>query len=243
MRIIYEPRGRAKEYSDLAVNTYAFCPHACVYCYAKNVMHKSAEEFHSCAIPRTEPIKRLFEKDCAEMERNMDGRRVHMNFVSDPYPSVEKELHLTRYCIETATKHGVGINILTKGRYDVVRPDFELFRIAGVHFGVTCCWYNDKFRQEWEPGASSVQDRVRLLKEAHGMGIFTWVSMEPVINPDEALAFFKANHENVNMWKVGKLNYHPHSKEVDWPKFRDDFIRLADSVGATYVIKKDLLDA
>ena len=223
MKIIYEPKGRAREYSSLALNSYIGCHAACQYCFAPSIMHDLRDHYHETVKPRTDAIMKWFEHDCIEMEQKKDTRRVHMNFVSDPYPPEEKELHLTRYCIETAMKHGVKINILTKGRYDLVRPDFDLFKAADVHFGVTCCWYDDKFRKEWEPNASSVQDRVRLLKEAHGMGIFTWVSMEPVIFPSEALAFFRANHANVDLWKVGKLNYHANAKTVDWAKFREEF--------------------
>ena len=32
---IYEPRTRAREYCDLAVNIYDSCPHGCTYCYAR----------------------------------------------------------------------------------------------------------------------------------------------------------------------------------------------------------------
>ena len=245
MKVIYEPKGRAKEYADLAFNSYLSCHHGCKYCYAKNVTHKTAEEFHKCDTPRSKSGLKAFEKDCIEMERNGDSRRVHMNFVSDPYPEVEKELGLTRFCIETAMKHGVGINILTKGKYDTISRDLELFKRAGVHFGVTCTYFNDECRKEWEPNASTVDERIRLLTEVHDMGIFTWVSIEPVIYPEEALKFFQYCQEKkiVDLWKVGKLNYHPHEKEVDWAKFREEFKAVADKMGAKYIIKKDLMEA
>lgn len=243
MKIIYEPKGRALEFAPLAVNTYTGCPHACVYCFAPNVMRSIREKYHAEAKPRTEPIKKWFEQDCILMEQNHDTRRVHMNFISDPYPELEKEIHLTRYCIEKAMKHGVGINILTKGHYDVVRPDFGLFHEAGVHFGVTCCFSDDGFRADWEPNASTVMERVSLLKEAHDLGIYTWVSMEPVIHPVQALLFFEQMHPWVDLWKVGKLNYHPFAKTVNWAAFREQFVSTAKAVGANYIIKKDLLDA
>ena len=34
MKPIYEPRGAAKEYGDLALNIYTGCPHRCFYCFA-----------------------------------------------------------------------------------------------------------------------------------------------------------------------------------------------------------------
>ena len=34
MNVIYEPKGRAREYSELACNLYRGCTHGCRYCYA-----------------------------------------------------------------------------------------------------------------------------------------------------------------------------------------------------------------
>lgn len=240
MKVVYEPRGRAREYAELACNTYSTCPHGCRYCYAKSVMHKSAEEFHRCAVAREEPIRRYFESDMIEMKNSCDKRRVHLNFISDPYPPEEKTIRLTRYCIEKACEHGIGINILTKGRYDVVRADFDIMQKADVHFGVTCSFSDDSYRKEWEPNASSVQDRVRLLKEAKGLGMFTWVSMEPVIAPEQAIDFLRRMNGFVDLWKVGKLNYMSEANTTDWKKFRDDFTQEADALGAKYMLKKSL---
>lgn len=214
-------------------------------CFAPSVMRSDREAYHQIVKPRTEAIYKWFEKDCIEMEKNGDTRRVHMNFVSDPYPELEKELHLTRYCIETAMKHGVKINILTKGRFATVLEDMDLFAEADVHFGVTCSFSRDETREEWEPNASSVMERMDLLKEAKRRGVFTWVSMEPVIIPEQALTFFEYMQTRgyVDLWKVGKLNYHPEAQKVDWVKFREDFKALADRLGAKYIIKKDLLEA
>ena len=35
MKTIYETKGAAKEYCDLAVDIYEYCPHKCKYCYEK----------------------------------------------------------------------------------------------------------------------------------------------------------------------------------------------------------------
>ena len=52
MNPIYQPKGKAKEYGDLALNIYTGCPHRCYYCFAPNVLHKDREQFHSCVEPR-----------------------------------------------------------------------------------------------------------------------------------------------------------------------------------------------
>ena len=94
------------------------------------------------------------------------------------------------------------------------------------------------------PMASTVLSRLNILRKAHEMGIYTWVSMEPVIIPDEALEVIRQAHDYVDFWKVGKLN---HNKEVersiDWPQFRDDTTALLDSFGSKYYIKEDLRKA
>lgn len=243
MKIIYEPKGRAREYAELACNNYIGCPHSCKYCFAPNVMRSEREAYHLTVKPRTDGIRKFFEDDCRHLHDSGDKRRVHMNFVSDPYPNIEKELHLTRFCIETAAKYGVGINILTKGDYDSISGDFQLFKDAGVHLGVTLSLWNDDSRKEWEPNASSIEDRVRILDEAHKMGIYTWVSMEPVIYPNEALHVIDNLHSVVDLWKVGKLNYHEQAKTVDWAKFRDDVVGKLKSYNSNFIIKKDLQEA
>jgi DNA repair photolyase len=36
--IIYEPKGPAKEYADLALNIYCGCLHRCRYCFGPGVL-------------------------------------------------------------------------------------------------------------------------------------------------------------------------------------------------------------
>lgn len=47
MKPIYEPKGKAKEYGDYAINIYTGCPHRCYYCFAPSVLRRDREAFHS----------------------------------------------------------------------------------------------------------------------------------------------------------------------------------------------------
>ena len=63
---IYAPRGKAKEYSDLAINIYTGCPHRCFYCFAPSVLHRDKEAFHSRVEPRegiVECVKKQIETE------------------------------------------------------------------------------------------------------------------------------------------------------------------------------------
>ena len=45
MSIIYEPRGKAREYSELAANLYTGCSHGCRYCYCPAILRKKIDEW------------------------------------------------------------------------------------------------------------------------------------------------------------------------------------------------------
>lgn len=247
MNVIYEPKGRAREYSPLACNLCMGCTHGCKYCYAPACMHKKPEAWHGSARARSEDVLRLFERDCHALAKNHaadDMRRVLFCFLSDPYQPLERELHLTRRGIEIAAQYGVKVDILTKGDTAQIAEDLPLMLRADTHLGITLSFINDASRAEWEPQASSVQNRLSILQKAHDLGIYTWVSMEPVIVPQEALEVIKSAHSYVDFWKVGKLNHNKAVEQsVNWPRFRDDVTSLLDSVSAKYYIKDDLRKA
>ena len=100
---------------------------------------------------------------------------------------------------------------------------------------------DETVRRDWEPYASTVEDRLNILKTAHEEGIYTWVSLEPVIDPDQALAVIHMAHPYVDYWKVGKLNHmKKYESTVDWGKFLIDVETLLTKIGAKYYIKNDL---
>jgi DNA repair photolyase len=241
MNVIYEPRGRAKEYAPLACNLYMGCTHGCSYCYAPGCMHKTSRDWHERAVPRKD-VLRLFEIDAKILSG--DHRRVLFCFLSDPYQPLESMERLTRRGIEIAHKHNLKIDILTKGDMMLISEDLPLMKQADVHLGITLSFINDDTRRKWEPHASSVEDRFAILMKAHAAGIYTWVSMEPVIETKEALDVIRRAHSFVDYWKIGKLNHNKSIEAtVDWQEFREDVEALLVSFGAKYYIKDDLRKA
>lgn len=238
MKVVYEPKGRAREYAELACNLYLGCTHGCRYCYAPSCMRTTNEKWHATAKPR-QKVMELFEKDAWKLRG--DQRRILFSFLSDPYQPLEHKEHLTRQALGIVYKYGLKSQILTKGCVDLIQDDIEIMKKAKTHLGITLSFVNDEQRQEWEPNASSVNDRLAILKSAHKADIFTWVSLEPVIDPVQALAVIRKAHKYVRFWKVGKLN---HMKEyeqiVDWRKFLYDAETLLKKYGAKYYIKNDL---
>lgn len=237
MNVIYEPKGRAREYSPLACNLYRGCTHGCLYCYAPGCMRTTSAKWHEGAVVRSRVLE-LFEKDAAKLRG--DPRKILFSFLSDPYQPLEATEKITRQALEMVKKYNLRSQILTKGGV-LVERDFDLMKACGTELGVTLCFVDDELRRKWEPTAASVAERLQLLCNAHAAGLHTWVSLEPVIDPDQALAVIREAHPWVSFWKVGKLNHMKEvEKQVDWRLFRREVEALLQRLHANYYIKDDL---
>jgi len=88
MKVIYQPRGRAKEFSPLAANLYRGCGHGCIYCYVPQTIKEKREIFATQPKPRKDVLKYL-EKDAKNFRD--DDREILLCFTSDPYQPLEME--------------------------------------------------------------------------------------------------------------------------------------------------------
>jgi len=234
--VIYEPRGRAREYSPLAVNLYRGCSHGCTYCYAPAAQFTTHSSWTNCIAPRKDILK-LVERDARAMSG--DPRPVLLCFLCDPYQPADERVQLTRRTIEILGEHRMSAQVLTKGGERAIR-DFDLLKRYGFRFGTSLVFADDGLRRVWEPHAATVESRVKAIRQAHDRGIFTWCSVEPVIDPEQALAVIRELGSAVDFWKVGKLNHMTFAKSIDWAAFYDNVTGLLKSLGRDYYIKEDL---
>ncbi len=233
LQAIYQPKGRAREYAEWAVNLYLSCTHGCTYCYAPKVMHKRPEEFHAECVERSNILDKL--RHDAKLLQGLTSP-VLLCFSCDAYQPGE---HATRAALSILREFDIPFTVLTKG-YMAWR-DFDLYG-PNDSFGVTLT-VDYPASLEWEPRATFPHQRADNLEIAHRLGIRTWVSLEPVIDPEQSLAFIDHTFAMVDHYKVGKLNYHPLAKTIDWPKFREAVIAKLEHYGKDYYIKQDLLEA
>ena len=240
MDIIYKPTGRAKEYADLAINIYKGCTHGCKYCYCAKIPW-TAEKYHQAANPKKDVIEKI-KKDASKLKLKLNSNcpEILLSFTGDVYQHEEMNLGLTRQAIEILIEHDLPFTILTKGGRRAIR-DFDLLEGYGkARFGTTLIFWNQKDADEWEPNAPTITDRVEAISEAYGRGIPTWISLEPVIDPFQALEVILQLHPIVSHWKVGKLNYK--NLDVNWIEFRENVRSLLNSLGADYYLKKSLTE-
>ena len=122
MAVIYEPKGRALEYSALACNLYLGCTHGCKYCFAPSCMRKTPNQWHADANPRKDIIQ-SFEKEARKLADTGEKRPILFCFLSDPYQPEEKKYRLTHQTLSIVAKYGLKSKILTKGHADIIEPD------------------------------------------------------------------------------------------------------------------------
>jgi len=235
--MIYEPRGKAREYSPLALNIFSGCDHGCGYCYAPSCTYKSREKFRR---PRLrESILPRVEKEA----KRYAGCECLLCFTCDPYQHLEQETGVTREVITLLLNNGVGVNILTKGGRRSTR-DFDILALAAkqwmARYGATLTFIRTEDSAYYEPGAAPPAERIESLREAKALGIPTWVSFEPVIDPDLTLELIRLTHPFVDAYKLGKWNYSKEARKIDWVDFGTRAIALLESLGKEYYIKKDL---
>lgn len=223
MKPIYEPRGKAKEYGDYAINIYTGCPHRCYYCFAPSVLRRDREIFHSCVAPRegiVEAVRRQLERE------KFTGKTIHLCFTCDPYPT-GYDTTATREVIKAIKESGNHVQILTKG--DGCR-DFDLLD-ENDWYGITLDGIGNGRNPLWKA-------RVDALAEAHNLGIKTWVSFEPVTDEREFFINLHLVAQIVDKVKIGKLNYWPSA--INWREFGAKVEALCKKLGLDYYIKDSL---
>lgn len=236
MSKIYEPKGRAREYSPLALNLYKGCTHGCDYCYVPIMLGRWNKDYeHGDCKPNV---------DFDELERSAKkwqgcGRQILLSFTGDPYCGVEPDT--TTKALEILNRYGHKVAILTKDGTLCLR-DLYLFRQFGdrikVGMSLTFDNYYDSFL--WEHGASTPEDRISAMRVLHEKGIKTWASFEPVIYHDQSINMLIRAKNYVDHVKIGKMNYGNPPVPIDWEAFATEAVTICREAKLPFYIKKSL---
>ncbi len=172
MNPIYKTKGSDLEYCDLALNVYDSCSHGCTYCFVRGFRKPQGE---------VKPRPGIVEATKKQL-RYMAGEEnlIHLCFTCDPFP-VGVDHTPTLEIIKAIKASGNNVKILTNGG-KAAEKCFELLD-KDDWFGVT--WSGAEFVGNDEPNAAPHKERHESLVIAHDVyGIKTWLSCEPVIDPN-----------------------------------------------------------
>jgi len=235
MSLIYTPKGKAREYSPLALNTYSDgCDHRCQYCYCHGIGKAFGRPWTGDPAPRSlTGLQREAVKACPQ---------ILLCFMSDPYCAAERTHRNTRAALGILSDAKCSVAILTKGGTRCL-DDLAMFRSwpdGRVKVGATLTFRSAARCAEWEPGAAHPDDRLDALRQIHAAGVKTWASIEPVIDPAESLAIIEASLPYVDAYKVGKWNHDQRANATDWPAFGLAAVDMIRSAGKALYVKADL---
>lgn len=188
---------------DYCINPYTGCQINCGYCYARLFMrrysgHREAwGDFVDAKINAPSVLKR-------QLERAKKGT-VWISSVCDPYQPLEAKYQLTRRCLEELAKKQFPINIQTKSK--LVLRDLDLFQdFEEIEVGFTITTDNDRLAKFFEPGASSIKERLDSLEQLHTKGKKTFAFIGPILpgNPENLVAALEDKADRV---LIDRMNY------------------------------------
>ena len=231
MSIIYEPTGKAREYSPLALNIYNGCDHDCSYCYCKRMQYI---DFTTNVQPRQNLIENLSK----ELNRTQYSNQVLLCFTGDLYCKANDTFKETRSVLMKLWLKNIPVAILSKGGKRILQDLDIIKKFKCIKVGATLTCDNNQDSIKYEPGAALPSERLETLKILHQNGIKTWISIEPVLFPKQSLNLIEQCLDFVDQFKVGKLNHIQNS--TDWHKFLINSVTLLRKNNKQFYIKDDL---
>ena len=203
-KAIYNPQGKAGEYSQWACNFFMGCSHNCDYCYCKRGFMSRLWSRHPRIKKGLKDIKtamRIFEKELLKNLPALQKSSLFFTFSSDPF--LPESAELTWQAMLLALRYDVPVQLLTK-RADFINHSsciaMEKFRDK-VAFGFTLTGHDER-----EPGASTNLARVKAMRSLHLRGFKTFASIEPVIDVEHSLSIIKPTIGYCDLYKIGLMS-------------------------------------
>ena len=161
-----------------SMNVYRGCQHGCVYCDSRSVCYRFTHPFEDVEVKENAP-ELLEDVLRSRRKRSVIGS----GSMADPYQPLERDLQLTRRCLELLDRYGFGATVITKS--DLVLRDLELF--ASIHdraksvLQMTLTVADDALSRRLEPNVCTTTRRYEVLKAFQARGIPTVVWMTPLL--------------------------------------------------------------
>ncbi|MBD5111165.1 MAG: radical SAM protein [Ruminococcaceae bacterium] len=160
------------------MNIYRGCSHGCIYCDARSDCYQMNHAFEDIEVKINAP--QLLE---AALKSKRRLCMIGTGAMSDPYCTPERELKLTRQCLELIAKYGFGAAVLTKS--DLVMRDIDLLEeintSAKAVVQMTLTTADESLCRIVEPNVCSTARRAEVLMEMKKRGIPTVMWLTPIL--------------------------------------------------------------
>lgn len=223
--------------SQNGMNIYRGCTHGCIYCDARSTCYQMNHLFEDIEVKENAP--ELLEQ---ALRRKRKKCMIATGAMSDPYLHLEKELGLTRRCLELIDEYGFGLSIQTKS--DLILRDLDLLKSIHrktkcvVQMTLTTC--DEDLCHILEPNVCTTKRRLEVLHILKEEGIPTIVWMTPILpfinDTKENILGILRSCEKENVYGIltfgigltlrdGDRQYFYHKLDQHFPGMKEKYIR------------------
>ena len=167
-----------------SANPYRGCTHACSYCYSRPTHEYldlgAGTDFDTkIVVKRNAPelLREAFDK------KGWQGETIMFSGVTDCYQAIEKDLEITRRCLEVCLEYRNPVSVISKSA--LVERDLDLFlalsREARFHISVSLAFSDNAQSRAIEPWAASPDRRFKVIETLAKAGISVGVMLAPII--------------------------------------------------------------
>ncbi|MBI3302467.1 MAG: PA0069 family radical SAM protein [Deltaproteobacteria bacterium] len=183
-RTILTPNDSPDVGFTVSVNPYRGCEHGCIYCYARPThewLGFSAGLAFETQILVKEQAPRLLHDALASP--TWQPQVIALSGVTDPYQPVERQLRLTRGCLEVLTAWRNPVAIVTKSALVTRDCDLlaELVQVNAVAVFLSITTLDAGLARIMEPRASSPAQRLEAISTLAHAGIPVGAMVAPII--------------------------------------------------------------
>ena len=175
---MHEVRAKGLLSPKNGMNIYRGCSHGCIYCDSRSRCYGMTHEFEDIEVKINAP--ELLEQ---ALRRKKNRCMIGTGAMCDPYLHIEKQLRLTRRCLEIIDRYSFGLSVLTKS--DMILRDLDLIKSINEKskcvVQMTLTTYDESLCRIIEPNVSTTAERVNVLKIMKNENIPTIVWLCPIL--------------------------------------------------------------
>ncbi|MGN1340898.1 MAG: SPL family radical SAM protein [Oscillospiraceae bacterium] len=160
------------------MNVYRGCTHGCIYCDSRSACYQMKHDFEDIEVKENAP--ELLE---AALKSRRKRCMIGTGAMCDPYLHAEKELNITRRCLELINRYEYGAAVQTKS--DLIMRDIDLLdeinRKTKAVVQMTLTTADEALCRIVEPNVCTTKRRFEVLCEMRERGIPTVVWFTPLL--------------------------------------------------------------
>ena len=186
--ITRSPKFEQKRLAMYAVNPGLKCGHGCTYC-STGAMLRTHRAFKSVGQSPFDNTYAIIDPDtpdrvARDAKRIQKRGMIQLSTIVDAWAPEAQKFNMGRRCLEAILREpGWSVRILTKNAS--VKEDFDLIEQYAdrvlVGISITAVPAKSKIIKTIEPNASTIQERIAVMKEARDRGLKTYAMLCPLL--------------------------------------------------------------